>query len=146
MKRITIVLVLFCSPLGAQIPTIEYQELPPLERLVYCEYPGGAVRGQNGGTCEPGTKDVTKPNPFAAREQQDEPATEPVSRSPRPVELDAEKQKALENKAYGITFKVLGFALVFGIVAKFLWRSFVVGFLGGAMLYIVLVALNIFKF
>jgi hypothetical protein len=143
MKRTGLVL----SIMGVVAPAHAVQEvtlkdLPPLQPVQNCRYADGHYAAQNG-PCPPDTTEVG----LVAVTKPDGTLTFPPVTKPQVSDASAAKAGAGEKSSlqdFWISMaKWLGFALVVGLVAKFLKRSFFLWFVVGFIVRFVLVALNV---
>jgi hypothetical protein len=145
-----------CVALSAQaVPTLELKELPPLKPLNWCKHADGHVRGQIE-PCGPDTPAASSEDTVrdalagAAAGSAVDPLGTASPKSPAASASEsaqkAESDKLLMKGARKSLLKLLGFALVFGVIARLIGRSFVRWFLVGIVLHIVLVAMNVLSF
>jgi hypothetical protein len=134
------------------------------EIAYWCEHSNGSVFAQRE-PCEPGKEvrrgrfvpggnGLIESEPVAGVvAETDIPNRKPIAETPlntapaTSLAVTAEKtDKDVLREGQISLLKLLGFALAFGLIAKVLGRSFWGGFVGGAVLRIVLVSLNLMKF
>lgn len=153
MKRIVAVLALlsaFESANAAQ--EVFLKDVPPLQPLHNCKHSDGTFAMQTD-PCGAGTTEyssIMQRNadgtgtylPLGAT-MNDTPNT---ASTPAPAAKPAVSEKEIMEKGRKSWLKLLGFAFIFGIVAKLIGRSFWRWFFVGIVLHIILVALNLLSF
>jgi hypothetical protein len=149
MKRLSVVLVGLClvaPAFGVQEVTLRDQ--PPLQPLHWCQHSDGQVAAQS----EPCASDTTEVSSVSRRNADGTLTHFPLGSKEavelgdtRPAQNTDSKSPPLDDfpKRMG---KWLGFAIVVGLVAKFLKQSFVLWLILGFVLRMILVALNIMAF
>ncbi|MFZ6755855.1 hypothetical protein ACO0K9_01440 [Undibacterium sp. Ji50W] len=152
MKVIAAILFFICLNASAQgVPTLELKETPPLKPLNWCKGADGKSNPQRE-PCAPGTEGTSvntieyeKPNsgqapvavvPAEVAAAQNTPASAPA----------IDTQGVSKKDFWKHIGKLLGFALVIGLIGKFLKKSFFFWFILGLVLRVVLVALNVLSF
>jgi len=150
MKKIAWMLGLLC--LGASawaIPEVTLKELPPLTPLNWCEDANGVKRGQVE-PCGPGTTPTDSwITPKPALRGGASGAAEGFASAPQPAapavvsEEQAVRDKQATKGIQKTLLKLLGLALLAGLVAKLLGQPFLRGFVVGVGLSIGLVVLNV---
>jgi len=158
MKRISVVFAFMCVGAPAYgVQEVTLKDLPPLEPLHYCKDSDGHVAPQSG----PCGSDTTEVSSVAVRKPDGTLTFLPLEMK-RPTDTTADKSAAsdsaskedqnidVKNSPLGDFWKRmgkwLGFAVVVGLLAKFLKQSFVLWLILGFFLRAILVALNVMAF
>jgi hypothetical protein len=153
MKRLGVVLVLMCAVAPAHgVQEVTLKDLPPLQPLKMCKHSDGQVIAQN----EPCASDTTEVSGWTKRQpdgavahlsleegrQMDAAVNNPAASAA--AAKDAQKAQLADFwKHMG---KWVGFAVVVGLVAKFLRQSFLLWLILGFVLRALLVAVNVMAF
>ncbi|MFZ6873005.1 hypothetical protein ACO0LF_13155 [Undibacterium sp. Di27W] len=156
MKKISAYLALLCITASAQalqVHNLELKETPPLKPLNTCKGSDGVTRSQIE-PCGPGETAITGYVEVGGSDSTAKPAQsneaqvktgESRDNARAKNESSIESQSELKSNLWKRLGKWLGFALVIGLVAIFLKRSFFVWFILGLLLRMVLVALNVMQ-
>jgi hypothetical protein len=157
MTRISAVLALVCIAVSAQaVQTVELKDYPELKPLNWCKHADGVTRGHIE-PCGPDTtvgtsistaqigqkKEATDASSELNANTAAQDATPALSTA---TEEPAASDKGMLKQGRQSWLKLLGFALVVGIVAKLLGRSFLRWFSVGIIAHITLVSLNVLSF
>ena len=160
MKRIAAILMMlgFALQVHAQ-QEVKLVDTPPLEPLRNCRHSDGTYVAQNApcsaDTTEVGLLRERKPDgseDYMSLEKQKalvagQPGENHPEGKPEPaVKISPEESKEIMKDFRVHMMKFLGFALVVAVIAKLLKRSFVLWFILGFVLRMVLVAANVIAF
>jgi hypothetical protein len=157
MKRLGVVLAFVCAIAPAYgVQEVTLKDLPPLQPLKWCKHSDGQVIPQN----EPCGSDTTEVSSWTKRQpdgtmahltlqeaQAMDAANNPAATASTAKDApNADVQKAQLGDFWKHMGKWVGFAIVVGLVAKFLKQSFLLWLILGFVLRALLVALNVMAF